>query len=49
MREVPFICYKCIYIQEGHNGPEIAHLYKGPWGVANFNQWAFLTNLVDTH
>jgi hypothetical protein len=36
--------------QEGHDGPEIAHLYIGPLGGANFNQGAFIwTNCVDTH
>jgi hypothetical protein len=25
-----------IYKQEGHDGPEIAHLYIGPWANANF-------------
>jgi hypothetical protein len=24
--------------QEGHDGPEIAHLYIGPWAKANFKQ-----------
>jgi hypothetical protein len=28
--------------QEGHDGPEIAHLYIGPRGGANFNPGAFI-------
>jgi hypothetical protein len=36
--------------QEGHDGPEITHLYIGPWAKANLKPGAFiLTNLVDTH
>jgi hypothetical protein len=39
-----------IIIQEGHDGPEIAHLYIGPRGGANFKPGAFIwTNLVDPH
>jgi hypothetical protein len=37
-------------IQEGHDGPEITHLYIGLRGRANFNPEAFIwTNLVDNH
>jgi hypothetical protein len=36
--------------QEGRGGPEIAHLYIGPRGGANFDQGAFIwTHLVETH
>jgi hypothetical protein len=28
--------------QEGHDGPEIAHLYTGPWVKANFKPGAFI-------
>jgi hypothetical protein len=31
--------------QEGHDGPEISHLYKGPLGAANFNPGAFFIQL----
>jgi hypothetical protein len=37
--------------QEDHDGPEVAHLYKGPPTLQGlFNPRAFIcTNLVDTH
>jgi hypothetical protein len=36
--------------QEGHDGPEVAHLYISPRSRASLNPRAFiLTNLVDTH
>jgi hypothetical protein len=39
-----------IYIQEDHDGPEIAHLYKGLWAKANFKPGAFIwTILLDTN
>jgi hypothetical protein len=28
--------------QQGHDGPEIAHLYIGPWGGANIHPGAFI-------
>jgi hypothetical protein len=28
--------------QEGHDGPEIAHLYIGPWANANFKPGTFI-------
>jgi hypothetical protein len=31
--------------QDGHDGPEIAHLYIGPWDGANFNPGAFFNQL----
>jgi hypothetical protein len=35
--------------QEGHDGPEVAHLYKGPQSGASLNPRAFIrTNLEDT-
>jgi hypothetical protein len=43
------IALSCFYIasrvthkQEGHDGPEIAHLYIGPWAKANFKTGAFI-------
>jgi hypothetical protein len=40
---------KCLdtgkYKQEDHDGPEIAHLYIGHWGGANFNPGAFFNQL----
>jgi hypothetical protein len=36
--------------QEGHDGPEVAHLYIGPRSEASLNPRAFIwTNLEDTH
>jgi hypothetical protein len=36
--------------QEGHDGPEVAHLYIGPRSGASLNPRAFIwKNLVDTH
>jgi hypothetical protein len=36
--------------QEGHDGPEVAHLYIGLRSGASLNTRAFIwTNLVDTH
>jgi hypothetical protein len=41
---------KLIYKQEGHDGPEVAHLYIGPWSGASLTPRAFIwTNLEDTH
>jgi hypothetical protein len=28
--------------QEGHDGHEVAHLYKGPWSRASLNPRAFI-------
>jgi hypothetical protein len=28
--------------QEGHDGPEVAHLYIGPWSRASLNPRAFI-------
>jgi hypothetical protein len=30
--------YKAVEKQEGHDGPEIAHLYIGPWPMQILNQ-----------
>jgi hypothetical protein len=39
-----------VYEQEGHDGPEVAHLYIGPQSGTSLNPRAFIwTNLVDTH
>jgi hypothetical protein len=36
--------------QEGHDGPEVAHLYEGSRSRASLNPRAFIwTNLEDTH
>jgi hypothetical protein len=36
--------------QEGHDGPDVAHLYIGPQSGASLNPRAFIwTNLEDTH
>jgi hypothetical protein len=36
--------------QEGHDGPEVAHLYIGPRSGVSLNPRAFIwTNLVDIH
>jgi hypothetical protein len=39
-----------LYKQEGHDGPEVAHLYIDPRRGACLNPRAFIwTNLEDTH
>jgi hypothetical protein len=35
--------------QEGHDGPELTHLYIGHWGGANFNPGTFLFNKLGRH
>jgi hypothetical protein len=30
--------------QEGHDGPEVAHLYIGPWSEASLNPQGFSLN-----
>jgi hypothetical protein len=41
---------RAIIKQEGHDGPEVAHLYKGTRSGASLNPRAFIwTNLEDTH
>jgi hypothetical protein len=34
--------FKINYKQDDHDGPEIAHLYIGPWANANFKPGTFI-------